>query len=69
MSTELAEVDPEQCIEEKCPKQAAECKKDPKCAPTLQACEKECGDKESCWKWCLVKKGDTAAEDVAKCAA
>ena len=61
--------DPQQCIEEKCPKQWAACQKDSKCVPTLQKCQSKCGTKQSCWELCLAGEKDTAATDVAKCAA
>ena len=32
---EMVAVDPQKCIEEKCPKEWADCQKDPKCVPTL----------------------------------
>ena len=62
-------VDPQKCIEEKCPNQWAACQKDPKCVPTLQECQNKCGTKQSCWELCLAGKKDQAATDVAKCAA
>ena len=65
----LMVADPQQCIEEKCPNQWADCQKDPKCAPTLQDCQKKCGTGKTCWEFCLSKAGDTAATNVAKCAA
>ena len=68
-STAIALLDPQQCIEEKCPDQWAKCQKDSKCIPTLQACEKKCDTKTTCWELCLSSKGDQAATDVAKCAA
>ena len=61
--------DPQQCIEEKCPKQWAACQKDSKCVPALQDCQNKCGTKQSCWEVCLAGKKDQAATDVAKCAA
>jgi hypothetical protein len=61
-------VDPQQCIEEKCPTQWANCQKDPKCVPALQDCQKKCGTKSSCWTLCLPSKGSQAAIDTAKCA-
>ena len=69
VSTAVALKDPQQCIEEKCPKQWAACQKDPKCVPTLEKCQKKCGTKQSCWELCLAGEKDQAATDVAKCAA
>ena len=66
--TTYSDADPQQCIEEKCPSQWADCQKDSKCAPALQDCEKKCGTKSSCWSLCLLTKGSQAAIDVAKCA-
>ena len=48
-SNALVLTDPQQCIEEKCPKEWDACQKDSKCIPTLQDCEKKCGEKKSCW--------------------
>ena len=62
------QVDPQQCIQEKCPNQYAACQKDPKCLPALEDCEKKCGTKSSCWTFCLPGKGSQAAIDTAKCA-
>ena len=42
-TTALATVDPQKCIEEKCPKEWDACQKDSKCIPALQDCEKKCG--------------------------
>ena len=67
-STALMVADPQQCIEEKCPKQWDECQKDPKCPQALKDCQKKCGTKTSCWQFCLPTKGSQAAIDVAKCA-
>ena len=60
--------DPQQCIEEKCPKEYAECVKDSKCQPALDSCLKKCGTSQSCWTFCLPGKHSQAAIDVAKCA-
>lgn len=68
-STALMLADPEECIKEKCPKEDAECEKDPKCRPALADCQKKCGTKQTCWEFCLPGKGSQAAIDVAKCAA
>ena len=65
---EISLADPQQCIEEKCPTQWANCQKDPKCVPALQDCQKKCGTKASCWGFCLSSKGSQAPIDVAKCA-
>ena len=64
----MAIATPQQCIEEKCPKEWDACKKDSKCPPALQDCEKKCGTKASCWSFCLTSKGDQNAINVAKCA-
>ena len=62
-------VDPTECVQQHCPDQYAVCSKDPKCIPAIQSCQSQCQDKVSCWQFCLVKKGDQPAIDVAKCAA
>ena len=67
VSTAVALKDPQQCIEQKCPKEWAACQKDPKCQPALDDCMKKCGSKESCWTLCLSTKGSQAAIDTAKC--
>ena len=61
--------DPQACIEAKCPNQWAACQKDSKCVPTLQKCQSKCGVKQTCWELCLAGEKDSAATDVAKCAA
>ena len=68
MSAAVAVADPIACVEEKCPNEYAECQKDPKCLPALQACQKKCGTGATCWTFCLPGKGSQAAIDVAKCA-
>jgi len=68
-SVMAVDVDPQQCIEEKCPSQWAACQKDSKCPQVLQDCQKKCGSDQGCWKTCLMQKGDKPAIDVAKCAA
>ena len=61
--------DPTDCIKEKCPNEYQACTNDSKCLPALQDCENKCGTKQSCWQFCLAGKGDSAAINVAKCAA
>ena len=64
----MKQVDPQECIEKYCPDQWAACTKDPKCVPALQDCQKQCGDKKTCYATCLAKKGSQTAISVAKCA-
>lgn len=66
--TAVANADPQQCIEEKCPNEWAACQKDPKCVPALEDCQKKCKTSTTCWGFCLTKEGDSAATNIAKCA-
>ena len=60
--------DPQQCIEEKCPKEWDTCTKDAKCMSTLDDCHKKCDTKASCWTLCLSSHGNQNAITVMKCA-
>ena len=37
--------------------------------PTIQHCQSKCGTGKTCWEFCLQGAGDSAATNLAKCAA
>lgn len=72
MSTAIAVINDDpiiECVKQKCPNEYQKCVDDSKCLPAIQDCQKKCGTKQTCWEFCLAGKGDSAATNVAKCAA
>ena len=63
----LALFTPQDCIKEHCPDQAQACGQDPSCLRTLQDCERQCQDNQTCWTTCIAQKGNAPASAFWKC--
>lgn len=58
---------PQQCVEENCGNDLSRCQRDYYCMAALQDCEKQCGNKTTCYTTCLSKWGSPNATSLWKC--
>ena len=65
--TALSIFTPQDCIKEHCPDQSHACRNDPRCMRTLNECEKQCQNNQTCWSNCVAKSGNPAAQAFWKC--